>query len=360
MKYFPLSIILLLLGTTALAQDLIFSFAVIPSGNTAVVQIFAEKASPGTENMAGYTVNFYSDNTETTLTSFDLVPATSLGWNVSEASNLFIAANNATVSTTHTGYGTINVIDQNIAGSDIGNGTPIHILSLIFDHTVGDPNEGGSGFFAGTTNNHPAQEYVGNDFLGHPVVISGSQSQSLSSGALPVELAYFRARATGKDRVELNWQTSSEEDNDYFDIERSTDGVVFKAIDRVPGTGNSQATQSYQSFDQQPQPGRNYYRLKQVDFSGDFTYSDIELVDFKGQIGDIHIFPNPASYEVNLQFGDAWANAEVRLYDPVGQLVRSDQLRDSGQQKTLRLDHLMASICCTSLPSVTRIRSGSS
>lgn len=339
MKNLILTIIILGLGTQVIAQDVHFSFAVLYSGNTTEVQIYAEKVTPGTENMAGFTVNFYYDNTETTLTSFNTSPATSLGWNVSESSALFVNNSNPTVTTTHTGYGTINIIDQNIVGTDIGT-SPVHILSLNFDNSIGDPNDGGDGFFAGTSNNHPAQEYVGIDFLGHPVLIIGPQSEPLSLGALPVELTYFQARPTDEKWVELTWETASEDNNAYFDIERSADGLNFTSIAQVEGFGTSYVSQTYLSYDERPLPGINYYRLKQVDIDGSFEYSDIKSVTFSKLGSKLSLYPNPSS---GIIYFKEPLNGQIVIRNLLGQVV----WQSNGEAlQSLNLMHLSTGKYC--------------
>lgn len=91
---------------------------------------------------------------------------------------------------------------------------------------------------------------------------------------LPVELSYFNADA--KDgSVLLNWSTATEKDNDHFEVERSADGVLFDAIGEERGAGNSLRSLHYDFIDREPLNGLNYYRLKQVDMNGNYTYSAI-------------------------------------------------------------------------------------
>ena len=79
--------------------------------------------------------------------------------------------------------------------------------------------------------------------------------------SLPVSLIDFKATKEN-DVVRLSWSTQSEVNNEYFTVERSSDGVFFKEILTQPGAGNSNIQNSYQDFDQQPNQGYNYYRLE--------------------------------------------------------------------------------------------------
>lgn len=116
---------------------------------------------------------------------------------------------------------------------------------------------------------------------------------TLAAGAspLPIELVYFNAEKAG-DVARISWETAAEINNDYFTIERSGDGNTFEAIEYVQGAGNSSSPLSYSRLDKTPLEGRNYYRLKQTDYDGHFTYSDIKTVFF-GKKGNFSLYPNP-------------------------------------------------------------------
>jgi len=91
-------------------------------------------------------------------------------------------------------------------------------------------------------------------------------------GILPIELVKFET-IPENNSVKVKWETNSEVNNDYFTIEKSNDGTQFLPVGTVHGAGTSSATLSYSFVDDQPYQGINYYRLKQVDYDGQFTYS---------------------------------------------------------------------------------------
>lgn len=110
---------------------------------------------------------------------------------------------------------------------------------------------------------------------------------------LPIELTNFEGHKNGS-KVDLNWVTATEINNDYFTIERSADGNNFETIAKVKGAGNSVDEINYTHIDNQPTIGLNYYRLKQTDFDGTFTYSQVVSVEFENQVnGNVNIYPNP-------------------------------------------------------------------
>lgn len=109
---------------------------------------------------------------------------------------------------------------------------------------------------------------------------------------LPVKLMSFSAKAMENYNL-LNWQTATEINNDYFVLQSSTNSIDFTEIGRVDGAGNSNNVLNYQFNDDNPFNKIVYYRLKQVDFDGVYSYSNIVAVK-KIDDGDVNIYPNPA------------------------------------------------------------------
>jgi hypothetical protein len=96
--------------------------------------------------------------------------------------------------------------------------------------------------------------------------------------ALPIELLYFKGEVSERYN-HLTWLTASEHNNNYFEIEKTKDGVVFYSIIKMDGSGNSQTKIDYEFDDYNIDNNISYYRLKQVDFDGKFRYSDIISID---------------------------------------------------------------------------------
>ena len=116
---------------------------------------------------------------------------------------------------------------------------------------------------------------------------------------LPVELISFSAKRVEKDVV-LNWETATELNNDYFTIQRSLDAITFTDLTpNVKGAGTTVVPQSYNFIDEEVfdilQEDLLYYRLKQTDFDGSFSYSSIHAVQYKNEHAEITIYPNPTS-----------------------------------------------------------------
>ncbi|MGB0432526.1 MAG: hypothetical protein ACPGLV_18765, partial [Bacteroidia bacterium] len=125
------------------------------------------------------------------------------------------------------------------------------------------------------------------------------------STVLPVDLTHFQASwLTIGQSAKLDWQTAMEENNSHFEVERSFDGINYETIGRVEGFGTTFETQNYQFIDRLESPshfgegfrkGQLYYRLKQVDYNGEFEYSKVEVLDFGDNANHlvVRIMPNP-------------------------------------------------------------------
>jgi hypothetical protein len=117
---------------------------------------------------------------------------------------------------------------------------------------------------------------------------------------LPISLATFSAKKQNSSTL-IQWTTSTEINNDYMAVERSANGRDFAEIGRVQGAGTTQQAQEYEFVDTRPMPGLNYYRLKQVDYDGQYEYHKTVVVDFSGkqQLG-LNVYPTLANSHINL------------------------------------------------------------
>lgn len=117
--------------------------------------------------------------------------------------------------------------------------------------------------------------------------------------ALPVEWADFTvAKVNGQ--AHLNWSTFVEIDNDHFEVERSFDGENFTSIGRRAGHGNSSVVNTYSFVDGDALSGTVYYRIKQVDIDGKFSYSPVRTLDFTSS-ALVTVYPNPSAGSFNVQ-----------------------------------------------------------
>lgn len=159
-----------------------------------------------------------------------------------------------------------------------------------------------------------------------------------NSGTLPVEWAEFTA-VPQAGKILLNWNTLSEVNNQGFYVERSKDARMFESIHFTAGIGNSQQMNAYKYTDQQPYTGISYYRIKQVDVNGTFTFSPVvEVFSDKGEM--LVMYPNPLTdSELTLEIGDlSFEQAHLSIVNLLGQVVVSQSLRFDNSKATVNLD----------------------
>jgi hypothetical protein len=160
----------------------------------------------------------------------------------------------------------------------------------------------------------------GNDFAMDDVKFS----YCAAGGPMPIELTSFTAHNKGTG-VSLDWSTSQELNNDYFDIEKSVNASDWTVVTRVKGAGNSQTVKNYNAFDANPVSGINYYRLKQVDFDGKSKYSKTVSIKVDGPKTAISVLTNPFYNTLSVTFNSATSQAvSARLMDITGKLVAAE------------------------------------
>lgn len=185
----------------------------------------------------------------------------------------------------------------------------------------------------------PADTATGNN--GESATFTGSVTFNLAAGGsvicnyiagvyqepLPVELVSFQA-SPERTGITLSWKTASEFDNDYFTIQRASDGRRFEDIGMMPGQGTSLTHWNYNFEDNTPNSGVNYYRLAQTDFSGTVNYSSIVQSVFESRLEDREpaVFPTLINDFTSLNIDlSAFAEIEISvdIFDFRGSHVRS-------------------------------------
>ncbi|MES2515066.1 MAG: T9SS type A sorting domain-containing protein [Bacteroidota bacterium] len=124
-------------------------------------------------------------------------------------------------------------------------------------------------------------------------------TMNYTASPLPIELISFDAIMNDKN-VDITWATATESNNDYYTIEKSKDGISFETVSIVDAAGNSLSTIHYKDVDYKPYDGISYYRLKQTDYNGTFSYSRIVAVNYTTDDDGITMFPNPTDGNISL------------------------------------------------------------
>ena len=163
------------------------------------------------------------------------------------------------------------------------------------------------------------------------------------SASLPITLVSFTG-ISDKEKVRLSWLTSSEINNDHFEIERTTNGSDYQTVTIVQGAGNSNVTNQYHADDYSPVPGTNYYRIKQVDFDGQYSYSEIISINVGEVPHDckLSIRPNPCMGQCQVVLDDcpqAMQNGfTIYIYDALGNVVSTQTAPVSENNASITLD----------------------
>jgi len=148
-----------------------------------------------------------------------------------------------------------------------------------------------------------------------------------SKESLPIELLFFEAHRLNKKNVKLDWSTESETNNLGFEIERMLDTeTAFSKIAWVDGAGTTTSLVNYELNDLNPHQGVSYYRLKQIDFDGSFSYSPVRAVaGYKnGNNSSVLMYPVPVTNSLNLDFSN-WEDNEtditIKIIDVYGRTL---------------------------------------
>lgn len=164
----------------------------------------------------------------------------------------------------------------------------------------------------------------------------------LSEAALSVALTSFEVRRKNKTAL-LSWQTTSETNNAYFNIEHSLDGRTFESLAKVEGAGTSANTEYYSYQHKEIVEGTNYYRLKQTDIDGTYQYSNIITLEQKDT--EVTIYPNPVQDILNIDSTEELLVKEIQIFNSQGQLISTVR----GSLSNLRVGDLQSGLYLLSI-----------
>jgi len=198
-------------------------------------------------------------------------------------------------------------------------------------YTNGAPHSGDFWALGTNADNYYAELFV-NSFSGGGGGTGGSQG----SPSLPVELVSFNGVAQ-EQSVKLDWETSSEVNSWYYEVERFMEESSFEVVAKLDSR-NLPIGAIYTSHDNAPKKGSNYYRLKMVDLDGSFKYSKIINIVFDKQ-QDINIYPNPNRGREDMfirYFSDQSSTLDIMVYAQDGTLINTKQYGlESGSNELL-------------------------
>gem|GEM_PF-2433190 len=223
---------------------------------------------------------------------------------------------------------TNNWVDQNITISQDSGSTATYMLvasDAAFTNVIHVVS-----LSSGTTTLSTAQIPAG-DFVTFAKIIP-----------LPVNLISFTGLST-KEGNQLSWVTAGETHSAYFSIERSVDGRSYDSIGRVDGQGNTNLEYNYTFLDTRPVAGTtNYYRLRQVDDDGWFTYSPVVAINGGNSPTEYKAYPNPAHTTMHLAIPTIQEHLTLRIYALSGKIVQSEDVAQPGNGVDLDVSRLPA------------------
>jgi hypothetical protein len=149
-----------------------------------------------------------------------------------------------------------------------------------------------------------------------------------SGSALPVDLLSFSGKCSAGS-ITLEWETASEHNSAYFDVEKSRDGETWQLLTTVQAAGNSNQKLSYSTMDLNALEDHNYYRLKQVDIDGTEKYYDIiNVVCNESKKSFISTYPNPSgnSFQLVVNDNDLVGPAILTISDSKGNSIFQREL----------------------------------
>lgn len=153
---------------------------------------------------------------------------------------------------------------------------------------------------------------------------------------LPVDWLYVIVKS-GNNGNTISWSTGSEKESDFFEVQRSSDGIYYDVLGRIDAAGNSTDQRTYQWLDRKTIPGISYYRIRQVDLNGSYSYSAVRVVSTDKDWANV--FPNPLpNRQVNVEWSPLESGIfEYRLISAAGNIIYAGSSSENGQVQVLDL-----------------------
>lgn len=203
--------------------------------------------------------------------------------------------------------------------------------------TPSNPNANGTTNYTAT--NVTNQPYLINDYKITGRFTKGfsgfAGANTSSNNTLPIELLGPLQAVYVKDiGNEISWTTAQEYNCNYFEVQHSLDASSFKTIATIKGQGNSNIQHNYIYTDKNFVSAKNYYRFKQVDYNGKFTYSNMAMVNNEEHItNSFELFPNPVKDILVISSNDKNKQKEIRIVNAFGQEMKTIIIESNMQNK---------------------------
>jgi len=309
-------------------------------GATITASLTHEGAS--SENIVGYTLRMYFDNSSTTYETGSedfTLSDNNLGWSTAGLTSTSVqtGVSNSDIPAVYNSFVEFQVNDGSFTGTDLNSGDEFDIMTF----EVSFPDGTTPDIYLVATDEDPGIQYIGADFGQHDITLTAICN---SEQPLPAELISFSAKAQDSDAY-LNWITASENNVSHFDLERSFDGKEWSKINRKEAKGSSNVETHYENIDRNIREYSDsefiaYYRLKINDMDATFEYSAIKSIKFNGDQTEISIYPNPVRGQ--LIISNVQPQSEIVLVNSLGEVVLKYEA--SGEEDSLNVENISSGI----------------
>jgi endoglucanase len=265
-------------------------------------------------------------------------------WIAALANLDYLLGRNATTYSFITGYGSKTPMDPHHRISNADG-----VVNPVPGWLVGGPQNQNNSDGCAYTGTQPATKYLDNvcSYTTNEIAINWNAPFVFLSAAievlnpcsplpLPVTLLNFEAY-TENNNISVKWTTTNEINNDYFDIERSSDGINFIKICSVNAKGEKEGITNYSFIDSNPLEGNSYYRLLQHDLNGMLNYSYIRSVYLKEP--EINVYPNPNNGIFTLEIASV-NQVSIVIHNLMGQKVTEENISTKEGKKIFDLQNI--------------------
>jgi hypothetical protein len=173
----------------------------------------------------------------------------------------------------------------------------------------------------------------------------------VSQSTLPITFSKLLQAKQKLKATHITWSVASQSNNDKYIIEHSLNAKDFLAIGEIKGEGNHTTERHYEFTHHTPSPGINYYRIKQIDYNGQYSYSNIADVQYEGDGKTVKIYPNPSSHHITVVVEDRHKNRSLQIYNSIGLLVKEVSIANSNTVNVSDLPQGVYSIRLKNSPS---------
>jgi hypothetical protein len=195
----------------------------------------------------------------------------------------------------------------------------------------------------GTTNTIAATTYYFRDFSAG-TTYGSFPSLTTAAVLLPIKLTGFTLSHDGK-KIRIDWVTASEQNNDRFEIQRSSEGRTWKTIAKMKGSGTTATSHSYRVYDDFPLSGINYYLIKQYDVDGHSYLSDVKYVRMPVTKSIVSVYPNPTHSTITFSIINMSAsNVKASITSIDGSIVHQEIFKSVSANtiNKLNLEHRLS------------------